>query len=166
MTIPTISAQSVFELLGTAASPLLLDVRDDNQILASGRTPVGAIRFPHYFVLQNVLPSRQLVLFDTHELSSSEPAERLAEDGYQTTVLEGGYEEWQANGLPTRNVCPIESNIWVTRERPKIDRIACPWLIHRFIKPWPMPYGGNFAMAIDQESRSCKWIWSFYLIAN
>jgi hypothetical protein len=22
---------------------------------------------------------------------------------------------------------------WVTRERPKIDRIACPWLIARFI---------------------------------
>ncbi len=22
---------------------------------------------------------------------------------------------------------------WVTRERPKIDRIACPWLIQRFI---------------------------------
>jgi len=22
---------------------------------------------------------------------------------------------------------------WVTRERPKIDRLACPWLIHRFI---------------------------------
>jgi len=24
---------------------------------------------------------------------------------------------------------------WVTRERPKIDRIACPWLIVRFIDP-------------------------------
>ncbi len=24
---------------------------------------------------------------------------------------------------------------WVTRERPKIDRIACPWLITRFIEP-------------------------------
>lgn len=24
---------------------------------------------------------------------------------------------------------------WVTRERPKIDRIACPWLITRFIDP-------------------------------
>jgi hypothetical protein len=24
---------------------------------------------------------------------------------------------------------------WVTRERPKIDRIACPWLILRFIDP-------------------------------
>ena len=24
---------------------------------------------------------------------------------------------------------------WVTRERPKIDRIACPWLLLRFIDP-------------------------------
>ena len=24
---------------------------------------------------------------------------------------------------------------WVTRERPKIDRLACPWLIKRFIDP-------------------------------
>ena len=26
---------------------------------------------------------------------------------------------------------------WVTRERPKIDRIACPWLIQRFIEKEP-----------------------------
>jgi hypothetical protein len=24
---------------------------------------------------------------------------------------------------------------WVTRERPKIDRIACPWLVRRFVDP-------------------------------
>ncbi len=24
---------------------------------------------------------------------------------------------------------------WVTRERPKIDRIACPWLVARFLDP-------------------------------
>ncbi len=24
---------------------------------------------------------------------------------------------------------------WVTRERPKIDRVACPWLIRRFVDP-------------------------------
>jgi len=24
---------------------------------------------------------------------------------------------------------------WVTRARPKTDRLACPWLIHRFIDP-------------------------------
>lgn len=26
---------------------------------------------------------------------------------------------------------------WITRERPKIDRVACPWLIARFIDDWP-----------------------------
>ena len=26
---------------------------------------------------------------------------------------------------------------WVTRERPKIDRIACPWLVVRFIDREP-----------------------------
>ena len=31
----------------------------------------------------------------------------------------------------------VESDVmqWVTREHPKIDRIACPWLIRRFIEP-------------------------------
>jgi hypothetical protein len=24
---------------------------------------------------------------------------------------------------------------WVTRERPKVDRIACPWLIKKFVDP-------------------------------
>src|SRR5207247_2538277 len=24
---------------------------------------------------------------------------------------------------------------WVTRERPKVDRVACPWLIGRFVDP-------------------------------
>lgn len=24
---------------------------------------------------------------------------------------------------------------WITRERPKVDRVACPWLIRRFIDP-------------------------------
>jgi hypothetical protein len=26
---------------------------------------------------------------------------------------------------------------WVTRERPRIDRVACAWLIRRFIDPAP-----------------------------
>lgn len=40
---------------------------------------------------------------------------------------------------------------WVTRERPKIDRIACPWLIARFIDEEPeflyVPTGDVFAVA-------------------
>jgi hypothetical protein len=30
---------------------------------------------------------------------------------------------------------PTTPSKWVTRERPKIDRIACPWLIRRFVDP-------------------------------
>jgi hypothetical protein len=30
---------------------------------------------------------------------------------------------------------PRGRTIWVTRERPKVDRIACPWLIRRFVDP-------------------------------
>src|ERR1700756_3947067 len=40
---------------------------------------------------------------------------------------------------------------WVTRERPKIDRIACPWLIARFIDREPeflyVPTGQVFEVA-------------------
>src|SRR5262245_11457594 len=29
---------------------------------------------------------------------------------------------------------PLETDMkWITRERPKIDRIACPWLIRNFV---------------------------------
>jgi hypothetical protein len=38
-----------------------------------------------------------------------------------------------ASKLPTRN--RQARTLWVTRERPKIDRIACPWLIRRFVDP-------------------------------
>ena len=30
---------------------------------------------------------------------------------------------------------PTGRTVWVTRARPKIDRIACPWLIRRFVDP-------------------------------
>ena len=44
-----------------------------------------------------------------------------------------GREQWRADGLPTKPfVVPTR---WVTRERPKIDRIACPWLVRRFVDP-------------------------------
>jgi hypothetical protein len=45
---------------------------------------------------------------------------------------------------------------WVTRERPKIDRIACPWLIVRFIDREPeflfVPPGDVLATARDRDA--------------
>jgi hypothetical protein len=47
---------------------------------------------------------------------------------------------------------------WVTRARPKTDRIACPWLIRRFIDPDPeilyVPAGEVLDVAADQGARS------------
>jgi hypothetical protein len=37
-----------------------------------------------------------------------------------------------ALGIPSQVNSPSK---WITRARPKIDRIACPWLIRRFIDP-------------------------------
>jgi hypothetical protein len=40
--------------------------------------------------------------------------------------------------LPQAKIPTLDSEgrtIWVTRARPKIDRIACPWLIRRFVDP-------------------------------
>ena len=40
---------------------------------------------------------------------------------------------------------------WITRERPKIDRIACPWLIARFIDDTPeFLRGARFCSAYSQ----------------
>ena len=43
---------------------------------------------------------------------------------------------------------------WITRERPKIDRIACPWLIARFIDEAPEFFyvPGGDVMRIAQET--------------
>lgn len=42
---------------------------------------------------------------------------------------------------------------WITRERPKIDRIACPWLVARFIDEAPeflyVPAGDVMRLAAD-----------------
>jgi hypothetical protein len=54
-------------------------------------------------------------------------------------MLEGGAAAWAAAGLPmlAEDRLPERDaegrTIWVTRARPKVDRIACPWLIRRFV---------------------------------
>ena len=55
-------------------------------------------------------------------------------------ALEGGFEGWKEAKLPLvpAKLPPRDAQgrtVWVTRARPKIDRIACPWLIRRFVDP-------------------------------
>jgi hypothetical protein len=70
-----------------------------------------------------------------HEVSRNTAA-ALAAAGLEARYLEGGLEEgWKAHDGPLDRKPANASTRWITRERPKIDRIACPWLIGRFIDP-------------------------------
>ncbi|MFV3545568.1 chromate resistance protein ChrB domain-containing protein, partial [Mycobacterium tuberculosis] len=61
----------------------------------------------------------------------------MRSNGKNAEVLEGGYAAWARAGLPTVELThvpprrPDGRTWWVTRARPKVDRIACPWLIRR-----------------------------------
>ncbi len=65
----------------------------------------------------------------------------LRSGGLSAESLEGGFLAWNEAGLPLvphAKLPPRDAmgrTVWVTRERPKIDRIACPWLIRRFVDP-------------------------------
>jgi len=75
-----------------------------------------------------------------HQLSQMAAAQ-LRSSGVHAQVLEGGYEGWAAAGLPFvakrefDRISPRRPSLWVTRRRPKLDRIACPWLIRRLLDP-------------------------------
>jgi hypothetical protein len=79
--------------------------------------------------------ARPIVTYDTNAKEGSRALARSLQDqGMSARFLEGGFEAWTAAGGPVA-AKPGASSLWVTRERPKIDRIACPWLIRRFIDP-------------------------------
>ena len=62
-------------------------------------------------------------------------ARALCETGLAAQYLQGGIEDWKAAcGVLDRKPA-LANTRWITRERPKIDRIACPWLLARFVDP-------------------------------
>jgi rhodanese-related sulfurtransferase len=135
----SISPQDLYGRIGTASSPVVLDVRPDAAFNADERMLVSAIRRPPKKVgkWRHDLPTgRSVVVYCAHGHEVSEQlAAALRGSGLDAGYLEGGITEWSERGLPLRKRISIASNCWVTRERPKIDRIACPWLIRRFIDP-------------------------------
>jgi 3-mercaptopyruvate sulfurtransferase SseA len=77
---------------------------------------------------------RQVVVYGVNgDKIARQVAVELRAVGIRAQFLEGGIEGWVRAGLPTHRAIAGFSRI--TRERPKIDRIAGPWLIRRFIGP-------------------------------
>ena len=58
-------------------------------------------------------------------------AAALRRRGFDAVHLAGGLEHWRESGGPVEPWLPPTR--WVTRARPKVDRLACPWLVRRFI---------------------------------
>jgi rhodanese-related sulfurtransferase len=123
-----------------ASPPLLIDVRRRTAFDSAADMAQGALRRDpeHVERWAGMLPSASTVVVycvHGHEVSQN-VARALRDHGIESSYLEGGLEEgWKAHQGRVDRKPPNGATRWVTRERPKIDRIACPWLISRFVDP-------------------------------
>lgn len=134
-----ISHHDLYARLGTGAAPLLIDVRRPEVFNADDCLIIGASYRPSQDVAhwQAALSAdRPVVVYCAHGHEVSQGvADALSRFGRTANYLEGGIAGWKAMQLPTRRKRDASESKWVTSEHPKIARIACPWLISRFINP-------------------------------
>jgi rhodanese-related sulfurtransferase len=120
-----------------STAPIVIDVRRPPAFAAAERMISGALRRDPERVRDwaSSLPKASSVVVycvHGHEVSQGAAA-TLSDLGIAARYLEGGIEEWTAAQGALDSKPRNGSTRWVTRERPKIDRIACPWLVARFV---------------------------------
>lgn len=153
----SISRSELCALLGRPDAPVILDVRRAPRFTASDTLLAAATRCApeHVPGLAAGGPPRKAVVYCVygHEVGQ-EAARQLRDAGWDARYLEGGIEggeegvdapddvaRWRSQPLPLIRKRPDlgvtgeRPSRWITRARPKIDRVACPWLIRRFIDP-------------------------------
>jgi rhodanese-related sulfurtransferase len=142
--INTISIDKLARLIGTPKCPALVDVCLDEDFEAARRLIPGSVRRRHDQVSDWApeFAGRSAIVVCQKGLKLSQGAAAwLRHVGVPADSLEGGVEAWAGAGLPlvrADRLPPPDAQgrtVWVTRCRPKIDRIACPWLIRRFVDP-------------------------------
>lgn len=139
----SLSCAAIFARLGLPDSPVLFDVREEADFAARPRLIPGALRGDPDKVAEwgRALPRTRAVVAYCKRggKTSTSVADALNAMGYPAFILEGGIETWIQADLPTvkarTDLNAPGASRWVTRERPKIDRLACPWLVRRFIDP-------------------------------
>jgi rhodanese-related sulfurtransferase len=113
---------------------LVIDVRRHERFRESPYMIRGALRRDPAQVesWQATLPkAASVVVYCVHGHEVSQNAAKALGARY----LEGGIEHWRESGFEVSEKPLGAATRWVTRERPKIDRIACPWLVKRFVDP-------------------------------
>ena len=140
----SLSVDKLARLIGRPDTPDLIDVRDDEDFAADPRLLPGARRRPYRTATDwaGTYRGRSVVVACQRGGKLSEGAAAwLRHAGAAAEILEGGHAAWVAAGLPLVPEARLPTRdaegrtVWVTRARPKIDRIACPWLIRRFVDP-------------------------------
>jgi len=138
-----ISPHDLWSLVGTANAPQIVDARRrDVYDGAPGLLPTATWRdaagVRQWSAGLNCERPIVVACKEGHQLSQAAAA-HLRTDGFNAQVLAGGYAGWAEAGLPLvakatlDRLAPARPSQWVTRRRPKIDRVACPWLIRRFL---------------------------------
>jgi rhodanese-related sulfurtransferase len=133
----SISPAQLARLIGTPDCPALIDIQIDADFAADPRLIPGAFRHP-YDRIEELAPDlcgrRAVLICQKGKKLSEGAAALLRSHGVLAENLETGALGWVAEGLPMIPAAALPaSHLWVTRHRPKIDRIACPWLILRFV---------------------------------
>ena len=140
----SISTENLSRLIGTANTPALIDLRIDEDFAADPRLIPGAIRRSHLDIQDwagGLKGQPVVVICQKGQKLSEGTAAWLRHGGIAAEILDGGHVAWSEAQLPTVLADKIPKRdgrgrtVWVTRDRPKIDRIACPWLIRRFVDP-------------------------------
>ena len=133
-----ISCKNLLRLIGLPDSPLVVDICTDDDFAEDSYLIPGSIKHPHSDLdgLIARLAGRPVIVSCQKGLKLSQGLmSRLRARGVDAQYLSGGMYGWRDE--PDAPRIPFaalpKSNLWVTRHRPKIDRIACPWLIRRFV---------------------------------
>jgi rhodanese-related sulfurtransferase len=145
MPAPTeIAVPHLTRLIGLPGAPALIDVRSDAEYRTDSRLIPGARRHCSQNVsrwCKQYAGRASVVLCQNGGTLSQATAAALRHEGIEAQTLGGGYEAWRAERQPLLQGHRIPQRdddgrtVWVTRARPKVVRVACPWLIRRFIDP-------------------------------
>jgi rhodanese-related sulfurtransferase len=125
--------------IGLPDAPYIVDVRLPEDIGPTDRIIPTARQHDYRDTAAIIaaLAGRKAVVLCHKGLKLSQGiAALIRANGGQAEVLTGGFVAWQEHFMPDIPCAQLpHAQVWVTRQRPKIDRIACPWLITRFIAP-------------------------------
>ena len=134
-----ISVPQLLRRLGLPNQPVLIDVCLDDDFAEDPRLIPTSRRWP-FARIQELVPELRgksvVVICQKGKKLSQGAVALLRSHAIKAETLAGGVVAWRAACAPMTSVATLpDSDLWVTRYRPKIDRIACPWLIRRFVNP-------------------------------